>query len=90
MKNKREEKIMRELAKQKTEDQLEWDLQCYGTTEARLRREVEDYATLSGYPMMVASIMSDAQTEMEFGMYEKARQSLNRAKFILFNYVVAD
>jgi hypothetical protein len=42
------------------------------------------------YLMVVASMMSDAQQEIEFGMDESARQTLNRAKFVLFNYVMND
>ena len=38
----------------------------------------------SGANMVVAGIMSDAQEQMAFGDVEGARQSLNRAKALLF------
>jgi len=38
---------------------------------------------LSGANMVVAGLMSDAQEEMSMGAVERARQTLNRAKFIL-------
>jgi hypothetical protein len=34
--------------------------------------------------------MSNAQEEIEHGMTEQARQTLNRAKFALFNYVMKE
>jgi hypothetical protein len=37
--------------------------------------------------MIVAGLMSDAQEEMAHGMIEQARQTLNRAKLVLFDYV---
>jgi hypothetical protein len=45
---------------------------------------------IKDYLMAAASLMSDAQQEIEFGMNEQARQTLNRAKFVLFNYVMND
>ena len=38
----------------------------------------------SGALMCAASIMSDAQEEIAAGMDERARQSLNQAKLIIF------
>ena len=43
---------------------------------------------LSGGYMVVAGLMSDAQEEMAHNMTESARQTLNRAKHILF--LIAD
>jgi len=40
--------------------------------------------------MLAASFMSNAQEEIEMGMNERARQTLNCAKFILFNYVMKE
>ena len=45
---------------------------------------------LSGGYMVVAGLMSDAQEEIAYGMDESARQTLNRAKFVLFTYVTKD
>lgn len=39
---------------------------------------------LTGANMVVAGLMSDAQEQMAFGDVEGARQSLNRAKCLLF------
>ena len=39
---------------------------------------------LSGAYMTVAGLMSDAQEEMAMGCNERARQSLNLAKMVLF------
>ena len=39
---------------------------------------------VSGVNMVVAGLMSDAQEQMAFGDNEGARQSLNRAKALLF------
>jgi len=36
----------------------------------------------------VASWMSDAQEEIAHGMSESARKTLNRAKFVLFEYIM--
>jgi len=39
---------------------------------------------VGGVNMIVAGLMSDAQEQMAFGDIESARQSLNRAKALLF------
>ena len=73
-----------------------WQIQCYGCTEAQLREQIESSITfkVSGAEMIVGSLMSDAQEEIspEYGpvtaaRLERARQTLNRAKFVLFRYV---
>jgi hypothetical protein len=38
--------------------------------------------------MIVAGMMSDAQEEIAHGMDEAARKTLNRAKFVLFEYIM--
>ena len=68
---------------------LQWELQCYGMSEEALRDSLSGLRE-SDYVMAVASMMSDAQQEIEFGMSDRARQTLNRAKFVLFNYVEKD
>jgi hypothetical protein len=70
-----------------TNEQLEWDLQCYGCSEEQLRNSL---INIKDYVMCAASLMSDAQQEIEFEMYENARQTINRAKFVLFNFVNND
>jgi hypothetical protein len=70
----------------------------YGVTEAGMREAVESSITyrFSGPAMMAASLLSDAQEMMAYGPYdsdtlaniqEDQRQLLNRAKWILFEYL---
>ena len=72
------------------------DIRMYGCTEAEMREAVEQSLTFrhSGPAMMAASIMSDAQEminteygEVDYMRAEDARQALNRAKWILFEYL---
>jgi hypothetical protein len=69
----------------------------YGCTEAQMREAVESSSTFkfSGPAMIVASMMSDAQemVSTEYGEVdsmraEDARQQLNRAKWVLFTYIM--
>jgi hypothetical protein len=69
----------------------------YGCTEAQMREAVESSITFkfSGPAMVAASLMSDAQEminteygEVDSMRAEDARQCLNRAKFILFTYIM--
>ena len=67
----------------------------YGCTEAQMREAVEQSMTyrFSGAAMYVASMLSDAQEMMayeqpNFNIIEDQRQLLNRAKFILFTYIM--
>ena len=68
----------------------------YGVTEAGMRESVESSMTfkLSGPMMVAAGILSDAQEminteygEVDYMRAEDARQALNRAKWILFEYM---
>lgn len=69
----------------------------FGCTEAQMREVVEQSLTFrfSGPAMMAASLMSDCQEMVSYGPYdsdtlanilEDQRQTLNRAKWILFTY----
>jgi len=73
------------------------EVRMYGCTEAQMREAVESSSTFkfSGPAMVVASMMSDAQEmvnteygEVDFMRAEDARQQLNRAKFVLFTYIM--
>jgi hypothetical protein len=71
------------------------EVSMYGCTEAQMREAVESSITfrLSGPAMIAASMMSDAQEMMayeqpDFNIIEDQRQLLNRAKFVLFTYVM--
>ena len=74
-------------------------VRMYGCTEAQMKEAVEQSITFrfSGPAMMAASLMSDAQEminteygDIDFNRAEDARQALNRAKWILFTYVMED
>lgn len=69
--------------------QQEREINMYGCTEAELRTSIESSITfkLSGPAMIVAGLMSDAQEEIQYGMEEAARKTLNRAKWVLFEYM---
>ena len=78
-------------------EQEKREVRMYGVTEAGMRESVESSFTFkfSGPAMMVASLMSDAQEmvnteygDVDYMRAEDARQCLNRAKWILFEYVV--
>jgi len=70
-----------------TKENREWNM--YGCSEAALKEMVENSLTfrLSGPVMFVASLMSDAQEEIAHNMKEDARQTLNRAKWVLSSYI---
>lgn len=78
-------------------EQEKREVRMYGCTEAQMREAVESSITFkfSGPAMVVASMMSDAQEMIstEYGEVddmraEDARQQLNRAKFVLFTYIM--
>ena len=84
--------------KQLTESQKR-EVRMYGITEVELRESVERSITFrtSGPAMMVAGLMSDCQEMVAYGPYdsnnlanivEDQRLTLNRAKFILFTYIM--
>jgi hypothetical protein len=80
-------------------EQEKREVRMYGVTEAGMREAVESSITFkfSGPAMVVASMMSDAQEMVSYGPYdsdtlanimEDQRQLLNRAKFVLFTYIM--
>ena len=75
--------------------QRQKEIRMYGCTEAQMRESVESSPSFkfSGPAMVVASMMSDAQEMMayeqpDFNTIEDQRQLLNRAKFVLFTYIM--
>ena len=60
--------------------------QMYGCDIGKFMESVEDSMTykLSGANMVVAGLMSDAQEQLAHDDAEGARQTLNRAKAVLF------
>ena len=72
----------------------EREIGMYGVTEDALRENIESSITfkLSGPMMIAAGMMSDAQEMMayeqpDFRTIEAQRQLLNRAKWVLFEYM---
>jgi hypothetical protein len=72
-------------------------VRMYGVTEAGMREAVESSITfkVSGPAMVAAGILSDAQEminteygEIDSMRAEDARQAINRAKFVLFTYIM--
>jgi hypothetical protein len=75
------------------------EVRMYGVTEAGMREAVESSITfkLSGPAMVAAGMLSDAQEMVSYGPYdsdtlsniiEDQRQLINRAKFVLFTYIM--
>lgn len=80
-------------------EQEKREVRMYGVTVEGMREAVESSITFkfSGPAMVAASMMSDAQEMVSYGPYdsdtlanimEDQRQLLNRAKWVLFEYVM--
>ena len=76
-------------------EQEKREVGMYGCTEAQMREAVESGPSFrfSGPAMVVASMLSDAQEMMayeqpDFNTVEDQRQLINRAKFVLFTYIM--
>jgi len=64
----------------------EFERNCYGISEAQIRREYMDSITarFSGLEMVAMSILSDAQEMMAAGFdQDRVRKQINIAKFVL-------
>ena len=64
----------------------EFERNCYGISEAQIRREYMDGITakLSGLEMVAMGILSDAQEMMAAGFdSDRVRKQINIAKFVL-------
>jgi hypothetical protein len=75
--------------------QRQRQINMYGCTESDMRENIESSITFrtSGPAMIVASLRSDAQEMMayekpSFATIEAQRQLLNRAKWVLFEYIM--
>ena len=70
--------------------QADRELSMYGCSIADFKDSVEDSITfkLTGPAMCIASLMSDAQEEMSYGMLDQARQTMNKAKWMLATYLM--
>ena len=76
-----------------TDIRTQREIRMYGVTEAGMREAVEQRLRSTTPAMMAASIMSDCQEminteygEVDYMRAEDARQALNRAQWILFEY----
>jgi len=79
----------------KTKEQLEWEIQAYGMTKARLMQMVKEQSFPGTEMMFAAGLLSDAQQIMdpEFSdegwvspqTANQARQYINCAKAIMFD-----
>jgi hypothetical protein len=66
--------------------------QMYGCDIEKFRESLENSFTFkfSGPGMCAMSLMSDAQEEMAYGNVESARQTINRAKWIIGEYMMKE
>lgn len=69
------------------------ELACYGCSREELGQSVDaafsvKFPEMGGYAMVVASMLSDAQEEIERGLDDQARKTLNRAKWVLANRIM--
>ena len=78
------------VVKAKIEMKQDRERAMYGCSIADFKESMEDSFTfrVSGPAMCAMSLMSDAQEEMAHGMVENARMTINRAKWILSEYVM--
>ena len=79
-------------------EQEKREVRMYGVTVEGMRESIESSMTFkfSGPAMIAASLMSDAQEminpeygDVDYMRAEDARQCLNRAKWVLFEYVMS-
>lgn len=70
---------------------VERELLTYGCRIETFRESVESSITVKlnvgGYPMVAMSILSDAQELLAVGQKERARQEINKAKWIIQQYL---
>jgi len=68
------------------------EVRMFGCTVAQMREAIEESLTFrfAGPAMMAMSLMSDAQEEILRELNEDARQTLNRAKWILSTYCMQE
>ena len=73
-------------------NQLEWEMQAYGSPKAEILEMIEDSLTfkMTGIEMVIASYLSDAQELIEFNDKNRARQYINIAKMLIFEKMDAE
>ena len=67
---------------------LQWEYQAYGNYKDEILHSVKESITfkLSGPGMVIAGYLSDAQEMIAMGASEKARQYINIAKMLMFEF----
>ena len=77
--------IPQELKDKMNNLKTEFEMNCYGISEATIREEYMDSITakFSGLEMVVMGILSDCQELGAMNQTEMVRKQLNVAKFIL-------
>jgi len=72
----------------KAATQRKWEFQAYGGYKDEILDSVKDSLTfkLAGPGMVVTSYLSDAQELIEHGDTERARQYINIAKMVMFEF----
>ena len=73
-------------------NQLEWEIQAYGSPKADILESIENSLTfkMTGIEMVIASYLSDAQELIEFNDKNRARQYINIAKMLIFEKMDAE
>lgn len=68
------------------------ETRMYGATVETMLEEIGGSLTMkcAGPAMCAMSLMSDAQEEVSHGMAEQARQTINRAKWVLSTYMMGE
>tara|TARA_R100001510_G_C7529464_1_gene121542 strand:+ start:389 stop:619 length:231 start_codon:yes stop_codon:yes gene_type:complete len=64
---------------------LDKQMLLYGCESAELDEQIEDSQKpyMGGLPMLAMSILSDAQEVLALGMFDRNRQYINRAKYVI-------
>ena len=63
----------------------ERQIKIYGCTVAEMKEQFEEAMRLGGPKMLAVSQLSDAQEQCCFHHIDAARQTINRAKWIIMN-----
>ena len=74
----------------KTRIKQDREREMYGCLITDFKESIEESFTfkMTGPAMIAMSLMSDAQEEMMHGQTETARMTINRAKWILSEYIM--
>ena len=79
------------MMKTKEIKMTEFERNCYGMSQDDIRINIIDSITtkMVGIEMTLMSVLSDAQTMLEFDDPDRARKYMNIAKFILAEQIQA-